>query len=45
MMNTSMLPKDLGTVLVGEEAVRQGLVNEVGGIWQSFQKLQKLCQK
>ncbi len=32
MMNTSMLSKDLGTVLVGQEAVECGLVNEVGGL-------------
>ena len=32
MLNTEMLTRDLGTVLVGKEAVDQGLINEVGGI-------------
>lgn len=44
MMNTSMLSKDLGTVLVGEDAVRAGLVNEVGGITRALQKLQEMIQ-
>ena len=42
MMNTSMLSKDLGTVLVGEDAVTAGLVNEVGGIDKAYQKLRGL---
>ncbi len=42
MMNTSMLSKDLGTVLVGKEAVDQGLVHEVGGIHQALHKLQEM---
>lgn len=29
---TKMLTKDMGTLLVGEEAVKCGLINEVGGI-------------
>lgn len=32
MMNTCMLSKDLGTVLVGGEAVDEKLVNEVGNL-------------
>lgn len=45
MMNTSMLSKDLGTVLVGKEAVENGLVQEVGGIRQAFSKLQEMMKK
>ena len=45
MMNTSMLSKDLGTVLVGEDAVMAGLVNEVGGIDKAYQKLRGLMNK
>ena len=44
MMNTSMLSKDLGTVLVGEEAVEQGLVQEVGGIGKALEKLNNLIE-
>lgn len=39
MMNKGILTKDLGTILVGEEAVKEGLINEVGGIDRAFQKL------
>ncbi len=42
MMNTGMLTKDLGTILVGEEAVQEGLINEVGGIDKAFLKLHSL---
>lgn len=39
MMNTSMLSKDLGTVLVGKDAVEQGLVQEVGGVSKALEQL------
>ena len=42
MINTGMLTKDLGTILVGQEAVNKGLINEVGGISQAFGKLTEL---
>ena len=32
MMETGELTKDLGTILIGEDAVREGLINQVGGI-------------
>ena len=32
MMETGMLTKDVGTVLVGREAVEEGIICEVGGI-------------
>lgn len=41
MMNTSMLSRDLGTVLVGEEAVQKGLVHEVGGIGRAIAKIRE----
>ena len=31
MLDTGILTKDLGTILVGEDAVREGLINEIGG--------------
>ena len=43
MLNTGMLTKDLGTILVGQEAVDEGLINEVGGISQAIEKLHRLC--
>jgi len=42
MLNTGMLTKDLGTVLVGEQAVSEGLINEVGGVHQALEKLHAL---
>ena len=45
MMNTSMLTKDLGTILVGEEAVKEGLIDAVGGISHAVRKLRKLCRQ
>ena len=45
MLNTGMLTKDLGTILVGAEAVEQGLIDEVGGIDRAFEKLHALIDK
>lgn len=45
MLNTKMLTKDLGTVLVGEEAVKQQLINRVGGIREALKKLNELIEE
>ena len=45
MLNTEMLTRDLGTVLVGQEAVNKGLINEVGGIRQAVCKLHSMMEK
>ncbi len=45
MMNTDMMSKDLGTILVGEEAVKEGLINEVGGIHEAVLRLHELIDK
>lgn len=42
MINTGILTKDLGTILVGHEAVDEGLINAVGGISDAFAKLEEL---
>ncbi len=42
MMNSDTFTKDLGTILVGEEAVECGLINEVGGIKEAFDRLYKM---
>ena len=39
MLDTGMLTKDLGTILVGKQAVEEGLINEVGGISDAMKKL------
>ncbi|EEG52105.1 putative endopeptidase Clp [[Clostridium] asparagiforme DSM 15981] len=42
MHNTEMLTRDLGTVLVGKEAVEAGLIDEVGGIKEALHKLYQM---
>ena len=42
MLDSTQLVKDVGTMLEGEEAVREGLIDEVGGISQAFAKLHEL---
>lgn len=42
MTETGILTKDVGTILVGEEAVKRGIINEVGGIDKAVQKLHSL---
>ena len=45
MLDTSQLVKDVGTMLDGEEAVREGLIDEVGGISQALEKLYALIEE
>ena len=42
MMETEVLTKDVGSVLEGEEAVREGIICEIGGISQAVAKLHEL---
>ena len=42
MLETGILTKDMGTILVGEQAVRRGIIDEVGGISQAVRKLRRL---
>mgnify|MGYP002586819286 CR=1 FL=1 len=44
MHNTKMLTKDLGTVLVGKEAVECGLIDGEGGIRDAIEKLNVLIK-
>ena len=45
MHNTKMLTRDLGTVLVGTQAVEAGLINQVGGIKEALGKLYAMIDK
>jgi ATP-dependent protease ClpP protease subunit len=45
MMETGMLTKDVGTVLVGREAVEEGIICEVGGIREAVAKLHDIVGK
>ena len=42
MFRTGELVRDVGTVLVGEEAVQVGLINEVGGVGVAINRLSQL---
>lgn len=45
MMETEVLTKDVGSILVGKEAVKEGIIDEVGGIKNALKKLHKLIEK
>lgn len=45
MMDTGYLTRDLGTILVGKEAVEAGIIDETGGIRDAFRKLRRLIRK
>lgn len=45
MMETEILTKDMGTILIGEDCVREGIINEVGGIKEAMQCLHELIQE
>ena len=45
MMNTGLFTKDLGTILVGVEAVNEGIINEVGGLKEAMGKLNSMINK
>ena len=42
MLETGELTKDVGSVLVGEQAVSEGLIDELGGIHDTYDKLYKM---
>ena len=44
MLDTSQLVKDVGTMLEGPEAVKEGLIDEVGGIREALGKLYELIE-
>ena len=45
MMETKVLTKDVGSILVGKEAVKEGIIDQVGGIKDALKKLHKLIEK
>ena len=42
MLETGELTKDVGSVLVGKQAVQEGIIDEVGGIKEAFQMLHQM---
>ena len=45
MMETGILTKDVGTILVGDEAVKRGIIDEVGGIDKAIAKLHSMIEQ
>lgn len=45
MLETGFLTKDVGSVLVGKEAVKEGIIDEVGGIKDALKKIYKMIGK
>ena len=45
MLDTKQLVKDVGSILVGQEAVEKGIIDEVGGIKEAMAHLKKEIQK
>lgn len=45
MLSVGKLARDVGTILVGEEAVREKIIDEVGGLTQAMNKLHSLIQE
>jgi len=42
MLDTGILTKDLGTILVGKQAVKEGIINQVGGIRDAIDKVHEM---
>ena len=45
MMNTGELARDIGTVLAGDEAVKCGLIDEVGGLAEALASLHQMIDE
>lgn len=45
MLETGILTKDVGTILVGEMAVKYGIIDEVGGIDKAIDKLHQMISQ
>ncbi len=45
MLNPTELVKDVGTLLEGKEAVREGLIDEVGGMKEALRKLHQMIDE
>lgn len=42
MLDTNQLAKDVGSILVGEETVKKGIIKEVGGIKEALAKINEM---
>ena len=42
MNETGMMTKDVGSILVGEQAVQEGIINEIGSLKEAMKKLYEM---
>lgn len=45
MLSTGKLAKDMGTILVGREAVEEKIINEIGGLKEALHKLHEMIEQ
>jgi len=45
MMDTHTMAQDVGTILIGEEAVNEGIIDAVGGLYDAMEKLYEMIGK
>ena len=45
MLDTTQLTKDIGSILVGKEAVEKGIIDEVGGIQAALKRLYAMIEE
>ena len=45
MMDTQTMAQDVGTILIGEKAVEEGIIDAVGGLYDAMEKLYELIGK
>jgi len=45
MFRTGELARDIGTVLIGKDAVEKGLIDEVGGVGRAMNKLKQMIEE
>ncbi|EPZ46209.1 ClpP family protease [Alicyclobacillus acidoterrestris] len=45
MLNTGQMARDIGTTVIGPDAVKYGLVDEIGGLGEAMRKLHELIRE
>ena len=45
MMETEVMTKDVGSILVGKQTVKEGIIDEIGGLQQAMEKLYALIEE
>jgi ATP-dependent protease ClpP protease subunit len=45
MLDTNQLAKDVGSILVGEETVKKGIIDGVGGIKEALAKINEMIDQ